>query len=147
MRALYDPNILISSLLPATRPDSTIGLIVAAALRGAFALVLPADVAIELVDAARDKRDLAARMPLDRAHAFVTELRGMAVVLPVLHAPPPAVGREADDDYLLAQAEAGEVDYLVSGDKDLQALKDRPFPFEIVTPVEFLAILREAGLV
>ena len=49
--------------------------------------------------------------------------------MPALAVAPPAVGRDADDDYLIAQAEADEVDYLVSGDKNLQALKDRPFPF------------------
>lgn len=147
MHATFDPNILISSLLAATRPDSTIGLIVAAAVKRSFVLVLPAEAATEILDAVRDSPYLAAQIPMDVVRGFVRELQDVAVVLPPLTVPAPAVTRDPDDDYLLAQAEAGAVDYLVSGDKDVLALKDGSFPFEIVSPAEFLAILREAGLV
>lgn len=84
---------------------------------------------------------------MDVVHNVVRELQDAAVVLPALSVVPPAVTRDPDDDYLVAQAEAGAVDYLVSGDKDLHALKGEPFPFEIVSPAEFLAILQAAGLV
>ena len=147
MRALFDPSILISSLLAATHPDSTIGLIVAAAVRRSFVLMLPAEAATEILDAVRDSLYLTAQIPMDVVHNFVRELQDAADVLPALSVVPPAVTRDPDDDYLLAQAEAGAMDYLVSGDKDLHALKDGPFPFEIVSPAEFLAIFREAGLV
>lgn len=48
----------------------------------------------------------------------------------------PAVSRDPDDDYLVALAEAAEVDALVAGDKDL--LTARPAIVPVVTPRAFL---------
>ena len=53
----------------------------------------------------------------------------------------PKVGRDFKDDYLLAYASVEEVDYLVSGDEDLQVLKEVN-GVRIVSPAEFLKILR-----
>ena len=49
--------------------------------------------------------------------------------------------RDPKDDMLLDAAHAGNVNYLITGDKDLLDLKDeekRRFAFEIVTPYQFL---------
>lgn len=52
--------------------------------------------------------------------------------------------RDPDDDYLIAHALAAGADYLVSWDNDL---RDLGFVdgLAIVSPPEFLRILREAG--
>lgn len=56
---------------------------------------------------------------------------------------PPKVCRDPDDDYILAAAVNAGCDYLVTGDKDLLALKK----FEgmsIVTPREFAELVGDA---
>lgn len=50
--------------------------------------------------------------------------------------------RDTDDDWVLATAAAGEVDVIVTGDKDLLVLKRfRSIP--IVTPRGFLELLQQ----
>ena len=50
--------------------------------------------------------------------------------------PPPKVCRDPDDDHVLAAAASADCAYLVTGDKDLLALKSF-VGFAIVTPREF----------
>ena len=147
MRALLDTNVLISSLLPSTHQARTIDVIVDAALGRAYTLLLPPDLLDELADKVAASPFLAARITAERIDSFSAALRASAEPLPPLAQPPPPLCRDPDDDYLLAYAEQGRADYLVTGDDDLLALKDLDLPFDIVSPAEFLSILREAGLI
>lgn len=53
---------------------------------------------------------------------------------------PPKVCRDSDDDYILAAAVNAECNFLVTGDKDLLALKDVA-GMKIVTPREFAELV------
>lgn len=147
MQALVEPNVLTSFLLPTTRPDGTIGTIVRAGLDRSYTLLLPAEVGIELVETVRDDPYLSAQITVQWVSGFVSELRTVAEELPALIVAAPAIGRDPADDYLLAQADAGRADYLVSGDKDLLALADRPFPFRFVSPAAFFRMLQDQGII
>ena len=54
---------------------------------------------------------------------FVRILLKTGEVIPAIKEEIPAVTRDPKDDYLLAYALVGEIDFLVSGDKDLLVLK------------------------
>jgi predicted nucleic acid-binding protein len=56
-------------------------------------------------------------------------------------APVPAVVRDPKDDYLIAHSVLEQVDYLVSGDKDLLVLGS-VLGVRIVSPADFALLLR-----
>lgn len=146
LRALLDANVLISALLALPRSTSTVMRIVLAGATQAYGLLLPEEVVSETLDAVATVPYLVRRIDPEAAWSFVDSLRAAAQTLPRLTTPPPLVGRDPKDDYLLAQAHVGAADYLVTGDKDLLALAGHAFSFAIVTPAEFLTVLEAAGL-
>ena len=87
----------------------------------------------------RRKPKLISRIPELRWDEFTNLLRDVATVLPKQTRPFPRVVRDEDDDYLVAIAIWEDVDVIVSGDKDLLALReylDRP---RIMSPADFVA--------
>ena len=144
MRTLLDTNLLISYLLSRQPTTSATGLILRAALAGRFTLLFTAGIADELDRKLATRPDLAARIPRAHADELLLTLGAVAEVVPRLEEPYPEVGRDRKDDYLIAHAIAANADYLVSWDKDLRDLVqvDR---VKIVSPAEFLAILRAAS--
>lgn len=146
MRALPDANILTSYLLPTARPIGTIRRIIDAGLARRYTLLLPERVVVETLDAVATSPYLSSRVDSAVAGRFAESLRTAAEGLPPITPPFPAISRDKNDDYLLAQAAAGRANYPVTGDKDLLVLAGNPFPFHIVSPADFLAILEAAGL-
>ena len=144
MRTLLDTNLLISYLLSRQPSTSATGLILRAALAGRFTLLFTAGIADELGDKLTTRSDLAARVPRAHADELLLTLGAVAEVNPRLGEPYPEVGRDRKDDYLIAHAIAAGADYLVSWDKDLRDL-GQVDGVRIVSPPEFLRILREAG--
>src|SRR5450432_4220610 len=111
MRVILDTNILISALLV---QSGTPGSIYRAWVEGAFSLLTCQYQLIELRGTFR-KPALASRIRPHEAGRLVNELKRLAVMVDNL----PRVVRSPDseDDFLLAAAEAGRADYLVTGDK------------------------------
>jgi len=111
VRVVLDTNILISALLVSSgHPDA----IYRAWLLGRFTLVTCEEQITEL-RATLAKPGLAQRIRPHRAGRVVNQLRALAEFA----GPLPRVRRSPDpaDDYLLALAEAGSADFLVTGDK------------------------------
>ena len=111
MRAVLDTNVLLSGLLsPAGAPAQ----LLAAWRSGRFDLVTAAEQLIELGDVAR-RPVLKARLVPAHVGRFINDLRELAFVVQRL----PIVDRSVDpaDNYLLGIAQAGDVDFLVSGDR------------------------------
>ena len=116
MRAVLDPNILISALLSRSGAPAQL---VARWLAGEFELVVSESLLVELERALAYPR-LRARIAAGDAAEFVALLRAGAELA---HDRPAAPRRSPDpgDDYLLALAESTDA-RLVSGDQDLLGL-------------------------
>ncbi len=132
MRVVLDTNVLISALLlPASLPARLVGVW----RRGGFEL-LTCDLQLsELREVTRRPRVKALIRPA-LAGELVNQLQGMATMVHAL----PAVDRSPDpfDNFLLAMAQGGQADTLVSGDKrGVLDLKTHG-PCRIVTVRQFL---------
>lgn len=58
----------------------------------------------------------------------------------------PTVSRDPDDNFVLATALAGKADFLITSDRDLLDISEddkKKFKFRIVTPGEFLNLIKE----
>jgi uncharacterized protein len=111
MRVVLDTNILISALLLQTGHPAAI---YRAWLDGRFTLLICIE-QLEELRATLHKSALAERIRLHRAGRLVNELEKLAEIVGRI----PDVNRSPDpnDAFLLAMSEAGEADYLVTGDK------------------------------
>lgn len=104
---------------------------------GAFELVVSPRLIAELTDVL-GRPKFKAQAGDGRAPAFIAALAGDGLL--VEDPPdPPSVVADADDDYLLALAEAAAADVIVSGDGHLTRLDDPTTP--VMTPRQFFDVL------
>ena len=132
---VLDPGVLISALLSPRGAPARLYLLW---LGGDFELVVCPHLLEELEGVLqRPKfRDL---VTPDDVEEFVDVIRRGAIWAenPVIAA---AVSRDPGDDYLIALAQAANVDHLVSGDKDLTSLAATLSP-PVLSPATFLDLL------
>ena len=143
MRALVDANVYISSLLtrnPATPPR----IVVRAAISGGYTLLITPGVIDEVRRKTVAKPYLASRITQTEVERLFEILGALAEFVPAIEEPLPEIGRDRKDDYLFAHAVVGRADLLVSGDLGVQGI-GRIGDVQIVTPAEFVQILRESG--
>jgi len=136
IRATVDTNLFVSA---AIRADGIPAQILAAWQRDAFVLVTSAELDAEVHDVYR-RADLLRRFRVPAAQRAVL-ITGLSVAEHVLPLYPLPIGvRDPKDDPLLAYAIGGQVDYLVTGDKDLHDLAGLPAIGElrIIAPRDFL---------
>ena len=134
MRAVLDPNVLISSVLS---PSGSPARLLRAWLEGSFELVVSQLLLSELARALEYPK-LRRRIPPEDASAFVEWLGYSAELVPDPKGPPSVRSPDPDDDYLISLAEA-ERAALVSGDSHLLGLAEE-IPVYSVTG--FLEILK-----
>ncbi len=137
MRAVLDPNILISALLARSGAR---GEIVARWLVGELELVV-SGVLLDELERALAYPKLRGRIPAADAGEFLVMLAEGAIVA-VDPSDLPRRSPDPGDDYLLALAEA-ERAVLVSGDQHVLGLSER---FPIFTPRAFLDALQRGFL-
>lgn len=142
MRAFLDANVFVSYLLSPTGGTPP-PVVARAGLAGAFDLLVSRNVLIELRTRTTTKPSLSARISATAAAELTALLAEVAEVVPEIPEPFPAIGWDRDDDYLIAHALIARADYLVSGDDDLLSLGQIE-TVRIVSPAQFLAILRDA---
>lgn len=134
MRAVLDPNVLVSAAISPAGPPRQI---ITAWTDERFELIMSPSVLDELADVlARPKfrRFISTAI----AVAFIDGLATGAII--VADPPePPSVSRDPDDDYLIALARSTGADYIVSGDRDLLGLTGPDPP--VLTPRQFLDLL------
>ena len=131
MRVVLDTNILVSALIaPAGSPAA----IYNAWEDGRFTLLTCAEHIAE-VRATLQKPRIAALIAPYKAGRLVNQIKKLAANIANL----PDVRRSADpsDDFLLALAEAGEADYLVTGDKSGLLILKKHKGAQIVTARQF----------
>lgn len=135
MRAVLDPNVLISALLsPAGRAAD----LLRAWQRGEFDLIVSA-LLVEELERALAYPKLRRRISEEDAHAFARWIAGSATLVDDPDEDPPVASRDAGDDYLIALAASSRA-ILVSGDQHLLELS-REIPVE--TPLRFRRRLAE----
>ena len=112
MRVVLDTNILLSALMMRA---GTTDAIVRAWRSGTFTLLSCEQQVEELRDCFARPRLVPERIRRNEAGRLINHMRRFAV----FYARLPTVMRspDPDDDFLLALAEAGKADYLVTGDK------------------------------
>jgi hypothetical protein len=111
VRVVLDTNVLVSALLV---ESSTPGQLVKYWRQGRFDLITASAQLEELTQVTRYPK-IRARLHPVLAGRLVNELRDVAVIVDNL--PEVDVSEDPYDNYLLALADAGRVDYLVTGDK------------------------------
>ncbi|MEQ1946815.1 MAG: putative toxin-antitoxin system toxin component, PIN family [Bryobacteraceae bacterium] len=111
MRVVLDTNILVSALMV---QSSYPGAIYRAWQEGGCTLLTCAG-QLEEIKATFRKPAISERIKPHFAGRLINQLKGLAEYVPTL----PSVRRSSDpdDDFLLALAEAGRANYLVTGDK------------------------------
>lgn len=144
VRSLLDANVFISYLLSADNSRAVIR-VVEGAFTGAYQLLLPEGVVAELREKTATKPWLVAHITPEETERLAGILMTVADVLPEVPEPLPDVGRDRKDDYLFAHAVVGRADFLVSGDKGVQAV-GRVGDVRVVSPAVFLAAMEgDAG--
>lgn len=133
VRAVLDPNVLISALLSA---DASPGRVLRAWQDGEFELIVSPLLIAELRRAMAYPK-LRRMIPEDEAERFASWLGRFATMAPDPEDPPPARSIDPGDDYLLALAEAQDA-RLVSGDRHLLVLAGE---LPIHAPRDFLSLL------
>ena len=135
MRVVLDTNILVSALIaPAGKPAA----IYSAWVEGKFTLLTCAAHLDELL-ATLEKPRVAELIKPYKAGRLVNLIKRLAVDV----SPLPPVNRSPDpaDDFLLALCEAGNADYLVTGDKSGLLALHRHKTTRIVTASAFAALV------
>jgi len=133
--AVLDTNVLASGFV---RPEPPPGRILAAWQAGTFLLVVSHHILAEL-EHTFEEPYFATRLSPARRRANLALVREEAIIAP-LKVRVQDVATHPEDDLILATAVSARVDYLVTGDKKLQALKTYR-GVRIVSPPEFLEIL------
>lgn len=139
IRALLDPNVLVSYLL-AKHADSLLVALMASADAGRFRPLVSPSLLVETIASATTKPKLEARITRAQIGQLVQLLLQSGEAIPELEFTPAPVSRDPKDDYLFAHAVLEGADYIVSGDRDVLALRDVS-PVKIVTPAEFALML------
>jgi putative PIN family toxin of toxin-antitoxin system len=133
VRAVLDPNVIISALLS---PTGSPARVLRAWVDGHYELVVSPLLLAEL-DRALAYPKLRKRIAAEDARAVITWLSGSATQAADPAGPSPITSPDPGDDYLLALAAAQRA-WLVSGDGHLLGLAA---PLPIVSSVSFLATL------
>jgi hypothetical protein len=135
MRVVVDTNILVSALIaPAGKP----AVIYNAWVEGKFTLFTCAEHLDELL-ATLQKPRVAELIKPYKAGRLVNQIKRLAKGAGLL--PPVNRSPDATDDFLLALCEAGNADYLVTGDKSGLLVLDHHKATGIVSASEFAALV------
>lgn len=134
MRVVLDTNVLVSAILS---PQGPCGQLVSLVLRGDLQLVTSRTLLVEA------EETVAEVIAPEAAATIAGVLRDMAELVVVEAAPPTA--RDPDDDWVVATAAAGGVEYVVTGDYDLLALNRGSGDIAFIEPTRMLQILAFLG--
>lgn len=140
--AVVDTNLFISALIvPKSHPSQLISLW----RKNVFTLITSEPMIEELQDVLmRPKYTKTYGISSERRERLLKRIRTKARIVSTL-SPPVIKIRDAKDLIVLATALDAKADFLITGDKDLLALKDkRPItPLAIVTIVEFIRLFEK----
>lgn len=140
IRALLDANVLVSGIVGLRKDESTPGALLRRWRADEYTLIVSQPLLAE-VERTLSKPFYRERTDTTQAEAALQVLQTEALFASMAVSVA-GVASHPEDDLVLAAAKSSGVDYLVSGDRQLQKLAD----FEgipIISPRQFLAILDE----
>ena len=135
---VFDTNVLVAHYL-SRRTDSASSRLMQLWAQRRLQLVLSEPLEAEYLEALER-----VRVQVSRIERLRQRLKERATVSHIRIGRTRAVSRDADDDFVLATAESGKAEFLVTNDRDLLDLpkeQQRLFRFRIVTPGAALAEL------
>lgn len=133
MRAVLDPNVIVSAVLS---PAGTPARLLRSWLDGAYELIVSPALLDELARVLAYPK-IARRVSTDDARELLALLRNQAEVTDDPGHPPIVRSPDPDDDYLISLANSATA-VIVSGDSDLHSLADQ---IPVYTPATFMAQL------
>jgi hypothetical protein len=136
-KIILDTNVLLSALLSPVGPPAQL---LEVWERKKFIVVACEALITELRDVA-SRPFFQARLRLSTIELLAAGLRDLSEFCADL--PQEVVAPDAKDSFLLALAEASHADFLVTGDKELLALKHHG-PTRIITPTAMIQVLKTA---
>jgi putative PIN family toxin of toxin-antitoxin system len=139
MLCVIDANIYLSFLLKPFESKSPPTRVVEMIVEGAFDILFPEETAAEIRTKVTTKPYLREFIDAVAAEELIGTLGSLAVPLSDRQSAGVEV-RDSADVYLLDVAYSGAADFLITGDKDLQAVRAIVSWTRIVTPAEFLTI-------
>src|SRR4026209_2967785 len=139
MKMLIDANLVISFLLKGKDSSDPIRLLFELTLSSRFEPVISEDVLDEVRPKALSKPFLRDRIDPTELNWLCDLLIEQSTMIPKLSGDLESVTRDSKDDYLIAAALIGDVDILVSGDKDLLVMRDHLDRPRIMSPADFVA--------
>jgi len=136
MRVVLDTNVLVAALIVSDGPPHQL---FEAFLNDGFILIT-SDTQLEELSRVTRYPAIRSRIHPAQAGRLVNAMRSLSVLLERLR--PASVSRDPHDDYLFAMAQAGEADYLVTGDKPGVLAVRRHGKTKIVTARKMVTILK-----
>ncbi len=141
LKVVADTNLLISSaIVSKSLPDK----LIKSWLKQSFILLISQEQLEEMKDVSQREKVKKRPLFIKRIVELIQNIEFVAeLVKPTPEKDLPIRSRDSDDDYLLACALGGEVDYLVTGDQDLLVLNENPAlgKLKIITAKEFLSLV------
>lgn len=143
IRAVLDANVLVSAVI---NVDASVSQAVYQASKDKhFILIISPSILSEVDDVLhRDRLIKLHRYSAKQLQRTIKEIANVSY--PVLGNTKAEVVRDPDDNKIISAAFEGKADYIVTRDRDLLDLK-KIQGIEIVTPEEFMGIVRENRLI
>jgi putative PIN family toxin of toxin-antitoxin system len=142
MRVILDANVLLSFLL-APDPNQTVAWVVRTCFftRG-IRVLAPAELIQETTEKALTKPYFQNKLSYAQVQELLSMLTTHSEIPPPFQGQMRRYGNDRKDDYLVAYALLHNVDYLVTGDRNLLALREID-QLKIVPPAVMVAVLEE----
>lgn len=141
LRVAIDTNLLISaSLVTDSLPDK----LIRSWLNKEFILLISLEQLEEIKNVSQRKKLRTRPLFTKRITELIEDIEYVAETLkPLPKKDLPLHGRDEEDDFMIAAALGGDVDYLITGDEDLLVLNDNPAmgKLKIISVRDFLKIL------
>lgn len=141
LRVVIDTNLLISaSLVKNSLPDK----LIRSWLKKGFTLITSLEQLEEIKDVSQRKKLRARPLFTKRITELIEDIEYVAeLIKPLPKKDLPIYGRDGEDDFMIAAAIGGNVDYLITGDEDLLVLNDNPAlgKLKVISVRDFLKIL------
>lgn len=137
LKATYDTNTLVSGTTISQGPISDI---INAWINDDVEMIT-SEPLIDELSRTLQKPYFTSRLSEEQTQSFINIVRERATVVPIT-TPLPTVSKDPDDNMVLATAESGNASYIVTGDHQLQAVKQYK-RIKIVSPRTFSEIIQE----